>query len=113
MKIRFAIVSPDLIAQVQAEIDLLLRAVNAGDMDGVDAATAHLLKLTVDCRSIDLSEDEWRTFLNEIRVKNPDFKSNYLLPGVICAPLFPTIAAGDYVLELPIDGNMEEEKVDV
>ena len=113
MKIRFAIVNSDLLAQVRAEVDVLLHAVNSGDMDGVDAATAHLLKLTVDCRSIDLSEDEWRTFLNEIRVKNPEFKSNYLLLGDICAPLFPTIAAGDYVLELPIDGDMEEEKVDV
>ena len=113
MKVRFAIVGSDLLAQVRAGIDALLSAVNAGDMDGVDAATAHLLKLTVDCRSIDLSEDEWRTFLNEIRVKNPEFKSNYLLPGDICAPLFPAIADGDYVLELPIDGDMEEEKVDV
>jgi len=113
MKIRFAIVNSDLLAQVRAEVDVLLHAVNSGDMDGVDSATAHLLKLTVDCRSIDLSEDEWRTFLNEIRVKNPDFKSNYLLPGDICAPLFPTIAASDYVLELPIDGDMEEETVDV
>lgn len=113
MKIRFAIVSSDLLAQVRAEVDVLLRAVNAGDMDRVDAATADLLELTVDCRSIDLSEDEWRTFLNGIRVKNPEFKSNYLLPGDICAPLFPAIAVGDYVLELPIDGDMEEEDVDV
>ena len=113
MKIRFAIVNSDLLAQVRTEVDVLLHAVNSGDMDGVDSATAHLLKLTVDCRSIDLSEDEWRTFLNEIRVKNPEFKSNYLLPGDICAPLFPTIEDGDYVLELPIDGDMEEESVDV
>ena len=113
MKIRFAIVNSDLLAPVRAEVDVLLHAVNSGDMDGVDSATAHLLKLTADCRSIELSEDEWRTFLNEIRVKNPDFKSNYLLPGDICVPLFPAIADGDYVLELPIDGDMEEEKVDV
>ena len=113
MKIRFAIVNSDLLAQVRTEVDVLLHAVNSGDMDGVDSATAHLLKLTVDCRSIDLSEDEWRTFLNEIRAKNPDLKSNYLLPGDICAPLFPTIEDGDYVLELPIDGDMEEENVDV
>ena len=113
MKIRFAIVNSDLLAQVRTEVDVLLHAVNSGDMDGVDSATAHLLKLTVDCRSTDLSEDEWRTFLNEIRVKNPDFKSNYLLSGDICAPLFPAIADGDYVLELPIDGDMEEENVDV
>jgi len=113
MKIRFAIVSSGLLAQVHAEVDVLLRAVNTGDMDRVDAATAHLLKLTADCRSIVLSEDEWRTFLNEVRAKNPDFKSNYLLPGDISAPLFPTIEDGDYVLELPIDGDMEEENVDV
>lgn len=43
MKIRFAIVSPDILAQVRLEVDLLLRAVNIGDMDGVDAATAQLL----------------------------------------------------------------------
>ena len=113
MKIRFAIVNSDLLEQVRAEVDVLLHAVNSGDMDGVDAATGHLLKLTVDCRSIDLSEDEWRTFLNEIRAKNPEFESNYLLPGDVCGSLFPTITAGDYVLELPIDGDMEEEKVDV
>ena len=113
MKVRFAIVGSDLLAQVRAGIDALLSAVNAGDMDGVDAATALLLKLTADCSSIDLSEDEWRKFLNKIRLKNPDFKSNYLLPGDICAPLFPTIAASDYVLELPIDGDMEEEEADV
>ncbi|MBC2769606.1 hypothetical protein [Pusillimonas minor] len=113
MKIRFAIVGSDLLAQVRTEIDALLSAVNAGDMDGVDAATALLLKLTANCSSIDLSEDEWRKFLNKIRLKNPEFKSNYLLPGDICAPLFPKIAAGDYVLELPVDGDMEGEESDV
>ena len=113
MKIRFAIVSPGLLAQVRAEVDILLCAVNAGDMDGVDAATAQLLELTVDCRSTDLSVDEWRTLLNEIRAKNPEFESNYLLPGDVCGSLFPTISAGDYVLELPIDGDMGEEEVDV
>ncbi len=113
MKMRFAIVSPDLLAKVRAEVDILLRAVNAGDMDGVDGATAQLVELTVDCRSIDLSEDEWRTFLNEIRAKNPEFESNYLLPGEVCVSLFPTITAGDNVLELPIDGDMGEEEVDV
>jgi hypothetical protein len=113
MKIRFAIVSPDLLAQVRAEVDILLRAVNAGDMDGMDAATAQLVELTVDCRSIDLPEQEWRTLLNGIRAKNPEFESNYLLPGQDCVSLFPTITAGDYVLELPIDGDTGEEEVDV
>lgn len=113
MKIRFSIVNSDLLAQVRAEVDVLQRAVNAGDMDRVDAATAHLLKLTTDCRSIVLSEDEWRTFLNEIRVKNPDFKSNYLLPGDVCASLFSAIEESGYVLELPIDGDMGGENADV
>ncbi|PIX99931.1 MAG: hypothetical protein COZ23_09580 [Hydrogenophilales bacterium CG_4_10_14_3_um_filter_58_23] len=113
MKIRFAIVSLDLLAQVRAEVDILLRAVNSGDMDGVDAVTQHLLELTVDCRSIDLSEDEWRTFLNGIRSKNPAFQSKYLLSGEVCASIFPTITANDYVLELPIDGDSGEEEVDV
>lgn len=113
MKIRLAIVNADLLEQVRAEIDALLRAVNVGDMDGVDAATAYLLKLTADCRSIDLPEDEWRTFLNKIRLNNPEFKSNYLLPGDFFASLFPIIATGDYVLELPMDGDMDEEEVDV
>jgi hypothetical protein len=113
MKIRFAIVSSDLLAKVRAEVDVLLRAVNTGDMARVDSTTENLLKLTSDCRSIDLSEDEWRTFLNELRAKNPDLKSNYLLPGDIFTALFSTIEDDDYVLELPIDGDMEEENVDV
>lgn len=70
--------------------------------------------LTVDCRSIELSEEEWRAFLSEIRAKNPEFESSYLLPGTICAPLFPNLSvADDYVLELPIDGDMEEEEANV
>ena len=113
MKIRFSIVSPNLLAQVRAEVDNLLRAVNVGDMDGVDAATAQLLELTVDCRSTDLSEDEWRSFLDDIRAKNPEFQSNYLLPGEVCVSLFPTITTSEYVLELPIDGDMGEEELDV
>ena len=107
MKIRFAIISHDLLAQVRAEVDVLLHAVNVGDMDGVDASTARLLELTVDCRSIELSEEEWRAFLSEIRAKNTEFESSYLLPGTICAPLFPNLSvADDYVLELPIDDDM-------
>lgn len=113
MKIRFSIVSPDIVAPVRAEIDVLLRAVNAGNMDDVDAATTKLLELTVGCRSVDLSEAEWRMFLNGIRGKNPAFQSSYLLPSEVCASIFPTITASDYVLELPIDGDAGEEELDV
>lgn len=109
MKIRFAIVSPDLLAQVCAEVDMLGSAVNAGDMEGVDAATAKLLVLTTNCRSVDLSEEEWRVFLEGIRNRNPTFQSNYLLPGKICADILPTVAANDFVLELPIGGEAEKE----
>ena len=109
MKIRFAIVRPDILAQVRAEVDMLRNAANAGDMDGVDVATAKLLTLTVDCRSVDLSEEEWRVFLDGIRSRNPAFQSNYLLPGKICAAILPTVAANDFVLELPIDGEAEKE----
>jgi len=114
MRIRFAVVSPDLLQRVRDEVDVLQRAVNTGDMDGVDTATARLLELTVDCRSIELSEGEWRAFLDEIRAQNPEFESSYLVPGIICAPLFPLISvASDYVLELPIDSDMQGEDVNV
>lgn len=109
MKIRFAIVSPEIVAEVRAEVDILRSAVNAGDMDGVDAATAKLVALTTDCRSVDLSEEEWRAFLQGIRSGNPAFQSNYLLPGDVCADILPTVDANDFVLELPIDGESEKE----
>ncbi|MBJ2261979.1 hypothetical protein [Pseudomonas sp. MF6787] len=113
MKVRFAIISPDTLAQVRTEIERLQQAVNSGDMDGVDAATAQLLELTADCQSIDLSEEDWRAFLTRVRRMNPEFTSNYLLPGEVCASIFPTITADSYVLELPIDGNTAEEEIDV
>jgi hypothetical protein len=113
MKIRFAIVRPDILKQVRAEVDMLQSAVSAGDMDGVDAATAKLLAWTAECQSVDLPEEEWRAFLNGIRSRYPAFQSNYLLPGEICAEILPTVAANDFVLELPIDGESEKEDTDV
>lgn len=109
MKIRFAIVRPDILAQVSAEVDTLQRAVDVGDFDGVDAATKKLVKLTADCNSVDLIEEEWREFLHGIRIRNPEFQSNYLLPGEICAEILPTVATTDFVLELPIDEEPEKE----
>jgi len=113
MKIRFAIIRPDILAQVSAEVDLLRRAVNAGDMDGVDAATEKLRAWTADCQSVDLSEEEWRAFLNGIKSKNPAFQSDYLLPGELCAKILPTVEVKDLVLELPIDGEPGKEGSDV
>ena len=109
MKVRFAIVGPDILTQVRAEVDMLRSAVNAGDMDGVDVATVKLLALTTDCRSVDLSEEEWRVLLKGIRSRSPAFQSNYLLPGEVCAAILPTVTANDFVLELPIDGEAEKE----
>lgn len=113
MKIRMTIVSPGIAAQVRSEVDMLRRAVDAGDMDGVDAATARLLELTVDCRSIDLSEEDWHAFMNDVKRGNPAFESSYLLPGEVCVSLFPTIAASEQVLELPINGETGEDEIDV
>jgi hypothetical protein len=113
MKIRMTIVSPGIAEQVRSEVDMLRRAVDAGNMDGVDAATARLLELTVDCRSIDLSEEDWHAFMNDIRRGNPAFESSYLLPGEVCVSLFPTIVASEQVLELPINGETGEDEIDV
>jgi hypothetical protein len=109
MKIRFIIVRPDILARVRAEVELLQSAVNAGDMDGVDTATAKLLEWTSDCQSVNLSEEKWRAFLNGIRSSNPAFQSNYLLPGDICVEILPTVTPNDFVLELPIDEEPGEE----
>lgn len=113
MRIRFAIVSPDILAQVRAEINMLRHAVNAGDMDGVDAATEKLLALTTDCHSVDLTEEQWRVFLEKIRSSIPGFQSNYLLPGEVCASILPTVTAQDSVLELPFDDETGEEATSV
>jgi hypothetical protein len=113
MKIRFSIISPDILAQVRSTVDLLLHGVESGNMDVVDIATGKLLVLTAGCHSIELSEEEWRVFLDGIRSKNPAFQSNYLLPGEVCASIFSTISATDCVLELPIDGEEGEEDASV
>lgn len=108
MKIRFVIISPAILSNVQSEVDVLTRAVNAGDMTAVDIATAKLLELTNDCRSVDLSEKEWKAFLAEVRSNNPSFQSGYLLPDELCASIFPASANGGFVLELPMNGDDDE-----
>ena len=105
MKVRFAIVEPAILEQVRAGVEQLQRAVDTGDMDDVDEATAHLLNLTAGCRSIDLSEEEWQTFLKEIRREDPDFESRYLLPSKLCASLLPGIVTDAHVLEIPMDDD--------
>jgi len=113
MKIRMTRIGPDLAIAVQSEVDLLRQAVDTGDMDGVDAATARLLTLTADRPSIEFAEQAWQALTNEIRSTDPGFESGYLLPGELCRALFPTIGASEQVLELPIDGDVEEDEIDV
>lgn len=113
MRIRLAIVNPRILAPVRIEVDRLRSAVDTGDLDGADAATETLLALTADCHSVDMSEEEWRAFVEGIRSQEPGFRSDYLLPGDVCAGIFPTVAATDFVLELPIDGESGKESPSV
>jgi hypothetical protein len=103
VKVRLAIISPQLLAEVRREVEMLRAAVNAGDMDGVDAVTAKLLTMTARCPSVDLPEKKWREFLGGIRTNDPSFESTYLLPGELCTSVLPTASADDFTLELPID----------
>ena len=109
MKIRLSIVRPDILAQVRIAVSKLQKAIWAGDMDAADAATDKLISLTANCRSVDLSERDWRRFLSKIRNSDPSFESGYLLSGEICADILPTVTANDFVLELPIDSEETDE----
>ena len=103
MKIRLSIIQPDLLGQVRNEVEKLSSAVNAGDMATVDESTDTLVALTANGESIELTEAEWRAFLDRIRSKQPTFQSNYLLPGDLCADILQTATASDWILELPIE----------
>ena len=101
MKIRLAILPPDELAVVKRLAGDLRTAVNAGDMDGVDAATARLMAVTAKTRSVDITEEEWRGFLAEVRARNAAFQSDYVVPGQLCAQFFPEATADTMVLQLP------------
>ena len=105
MKIRFSIINPDVLAQVCCEVDKLSKAVNDGNMDGVDIATEKLLALTVDDPSVELSEADWHTLLHTLRSNNPTLESRYILPGALCTHILPAATAADQVLERPIAGD--------
>lgn len=103
MKIRFALIPLVELARIQPLVDALRTAVNAGDMDGIDKSTAELATLTAGAQAAELSEEEWRRFLGEIRGKNPAFQSDYLLPSEVCSSLFAKAVPGAMVLQLPLD----------
>ena len=109
MRIRLAVIPLDDLARVHPLVNALRNAVNAGDMNGMDTATEKLMALTAVEHSVDLSEKEWRRFLAEIRVKNPTFQSDYLLPGEVCSPFFSNVTSETVVLQLPIDGKEDDD----
>lgn len=110
MRMRLVVIPPDDLMGIVPLVDDLRKTVNAGDMDGVDAATEKLLSLTTNMRSVNLSEEEWRRFLAEIRVQNTGFQSDYLVSGELCSRYFPDATSETQVLQLPID-DMEGDDV--
>ena len=101
MKIRLAVIPPDEFTDVMRLTGDLRTAVNAGDMDGVDAATEGLLAVTTKTRSVDITGEEWRGFLAEVRARNAAFQSDYVVPGEFCTQFFPDATADTMVLQLP------------
>ncbi|GIW92904.1 MAG: hypothetical protein KatS3mg110_0945 [Pirellulaceae bacterium] len=103
MKIRLAIIPPEYLPVVLRLTEDLRNAVNKGDMDAVDALTEKLLAVTATARSTDISEQEWRRFLSEVRARNEVFESNYVVAAQECVPFFPHAAAGTMVLQFPFN----------
>jgi hypothetical protein len=101
MRIRLAVIPPDDLTGVIRLTGDLRSAVNAGDMDGVDAATEKLMAVTAKMRSVDITEEEWRRFLTEVRAENAAFQSDYVVPGQLCSQFFPDATADTMVLQLP------------
>lgn len=101
MKIRLAVIPPDELTAVMRLTGDLRTAVNAGDMDNVDAATEKLVALTAKARSVDITEEEWRRFLAEVRARNAAFQSDYVVPGEFCSQFFPNATEDTMVLQLP------------
>lgn len=79
-------------------------------MDGVDAATEKLMAATAKMRSVDITEEEWRGFLIDIRARNAAFESDYVVPGRLWPQFFPEATANTMVLQLPFN---EREADDV
>lgn len=103
MRIRLAEISPENLARVRPLIETLRCASNAGDMDGMDVATEKLLALADEEHSTDLTEEEWRKWLADVRTMDPTFTSDYLVPGEGCARYFPHATSETMILQLPID----------
>jgi len=110
MKIRLAAIPFDALGKVRPLVDVLCRAVKAGEMDDMDKATGELLALTADAPAVRLDEDEWRGFLAEVRTRTPEFRADYLISGEVCSRYFPGATSATMVLQLPVE---EEEATHV
>lgn len=101
MKIRLAIIPPDDLADVMRLTGELRIAVNAGDMDGVDVPTKELMAVTSKTGSVDITEEEWRILLTQVRAENAAFQSDYVVPGQLCSRFLPDATSDTMVLQLP------------
>jgi hypothetical protein len=101
MKMRLAVIPPNDVADVMRLTGDLRSAVSAGDMDGVDAATEKLMAVTANARAVEITEEEWRRFLAEVRTRNAAFQSDYVVPGQLCSQFFPDATSNTMVLQLP------------
>lgn len=101
MRMRLAVVPPNALAAVVRLTRDLRVSVEAGDMDGVDAATKNLLAVTAETRWVEITEEEWRGFLAEVRGRDAAFQSGYIIPGTFCTKFFPEASAETMVLQLP------------
>lgn len=109
MKIRIAIIPPEDLPVVTRLAADLRNAVNAGDMEGVDATTEKLMAVTEKMRSVDISEEEWCAFLSEVRARNEAFESDYVIAGQECLRFFPDAAAGTMVLQFPFSERKADD----
>jgi hypothetical protein len=101
MRVRLAVIPPDELTVVMRLTGDLRSAVEAGDMDGVDAATEKLVAVTAKTRSVDITEEDWRRFLAAVRARNAALQSDYVVPGQLCSQFFPDATVETMVLQLP------------
>lgn len=103
MKIRLFAVPTEYLPSVHIETDLLRRAVDAGNMEAMDAITEKLTSLSNQRSFVDLSEEEWKRVLKEIRAKDQTYQSDYLVPGKYLQRFFSGDVSGATLLQLPIE----------
>lgn len=102
MKVRLAALSSENLTHITAWVEKLRLAVDHADVNGMDLATEALERISNNGRHVDLTEDAWREWLAEVRIGNPEFKSDYLFTGEFCTRYFPDATPAMTVLQLPM-----------